>query len=194
MKVVILTYFQSFSLHPHRSTDQARVITVELSNGKMLDPVSLKVPAFATPQDVDSFVQDLCDFDGTTGSPFACARVIFTELKGLVDSTSSKAQATSQVSVVCSSRLSLCPVRPLILVIRWPRPKRISKPALISFAQLPRRSLQRLFSARTPSTRARSPGKRPFPRLPKRPPRPYARLCKSLKSSGTRRRTGSSWV
>ncbi|KAJ0108699.1 hypothetical protein J7T55_011188 [Diaporthe amygdali] len=107
MKVVVITYFQSFTLHPQRSTDHKRVITVELSNGKMLDPVSLNVPAFATTQDVDSFIQNLCDFDGTSVCPFTHACNIFRRLRGLVDSMSSNAQTTSQVSLMAQTREAL---------------------------------------------------------------------------------------
>lgn len=101
MEVIILHHFMSFTLDTRQSTNQSRVITVELPEGKVLDPVKLSVPAFATPQDVDSFIYSLCEPWGANPNPFRRAHAICAELRGLVDTISPEARATWQVSLVC---------------------------------------------------------------------------------------------
>lgn len=105
MAPTILNYFQHFSIDEERSTSNTRVFVVTLSNGRTLDPVTLRVPAYATVMDVDAFMEEVRR--GTAPDPLTRAATLVQDLLALTSTVLSWAPTDAH-----ASRVSFCSISP----------------------------------------------------------------------------------
>lgn len=98
MPAILLHYFQSFTINEQLSTNEKRVVIVTLSNGNVLPPVLLKVPAYATSADVDAFIEDVRS--GTTPSPLRRAARLVQDIMVVANPMLINAQTAVQASKV----------------------------------------------------------------------------------------------
>jgi hypothetical protein len=109
MPAAIFEYFESFTVDEAQSTEKQRVITVTLSDGKILPPVLFRVPVTVTSAEVDAFIETLCHGDGP--NPISCGINLVNEMVGLVEPMLSNVQSVATSFLVSTMLISpLCKI------------------------------------------------------------------------------------